>query len=288
MGMWMNLDKPMFKDINVRLGVAHAMNIDKVISTVLRGDYLRAQNCDIGYGEFTNKTIKAREFDLKKAEEYFKKAGWEKRGSDGILTKDGQRLSMTVTYGVSHHQDRLVVLKEEAKKAGLELNLNLMDSATAFKAILEKQHEIAYMAWGSGWRPQYWESVHSANAHKPQTNNIANYVDPEMDKMVDKYEGELDEKVKIKLAHQIQQKIFDAAFYIPTFLTPYFRQAYWRYWRLPKVPGTKSSDIGFNPFSQSIGGLFWFDQKLKDETDKAVKKNQKFPASTVVDKTYKI
>ena len=41
---------------------------------------------------------------------------------------------------------RLVVLREEAKKAGIDLKLKLLDSSSAFKSFLEKKHEIAYMS----------------------------------------------------------------------------------------------------------------------------------------------
>ncbi len=40
-GMWLNLDRPVFSDRYRRMAFAHAMNINKVIEKVLRGDYFR-------------------------------------------------------------------------------------------------------------------------------------------------------------------------------------------------------------------------------------------------------
>jgi hypothetical protein len=97
-----------------------------------------------------------------------------------------------------------VVLKEEAKKAGIELQLLKLDPSTAFKKILEKRHDVAWLGWSTGMRPHFWEFWHSVNAHKGQTNNVTNVDDPEMDRLIDAYRNSLDETERIDLAHRIQ------------------------------------------------------------------------------------
>jgi microcin C transport system substrate-binding protein len=64
--MVLNQSIDIFKDKNVRLAFHHAMNVDKVINQVLRGDYNRLQGISRGYGKYTNESIKARPFDIKK------------------------------------------------------------------------------------------------------------------------------------------------------------------------------------------------------------------------------
>lgn len=287
MGLWLNQDKEIFKDINVRYAFAYAMNVEKVIKKVLRNDYFRLENGYVGYGRYSNEKIRSRRFDLIKVDFYMKKAGW-KRGTDGIWEKGENRFSVEVVYGYDDHTPRLVVLKEEAKKAGIELNLQKLDPAAVYKKILEKKHDVAWMGWSTSFRPQFWEHFHSVNAHKPQTNNITNTDDSEMDKLIDAYRNSLDEKERIKLSLIIQQKIDDLGVFVPTFMVPYTRDAYWRWWKFPKVPGTKNSSDLFDPFSSMTGGLFWFDQKAYDETIKAMKNGEKFTPVTIIDETYKM
>jgi microcin C transport system substrate-binding protein len=50
----------------------------------------------------------------------------------------GQPLSLSITYTTAEHAQRLTLLREEAKKAGLNLELNLMDASAGFKSMLEK------------------------------------------------------------------------------------------------------------------------------------------------------
>jgi len=286
-GMYLNMDRETFKDRRVRYAFAHAMNIRKVIQQVLRGDYYRLEQMFVGYGRYTNPNIRARRFDLGKVEHYMKEAGWH-RGADGIWEKNGLRFSVEVTYSREAHTPRLVVLKEEAKKAGVELRLQRLDPSAAYKKILEKKHDVAWMAWSTSLRPQYWEHFHSINAHKPQTNNITNTDDPEMDRLIEAYRNALDEETRIRLSWKIQEKIHEIGCYVPTFMVPYVRQGYWRWWRLPAVPGTRHTDDLFEPFSSATGGLFWYDERLYEETTKAMKAGRSFPPVTIIDETYKM
>ena len=284
-GLWLNQDKEIFKDKNLRYAFAHAMNIDKVIKKVLWNDYYRLEHGFVGYGKYSNPAIKARRFDLDKVDMYMKASGWQ-RGPDGIYAKDNRRFSVEVSYYVDEHTERLVVLKEEAKKAGIELRLQRLDASAAYKKVMEKKHDVAWMGWSTSLRPQYWEHFHSINAHKPQTNNITNTDDPEMDKLIDAYRNSLDETERISLSLKIQEKIHDIGAFVPTFMVPYVREACWRWFKLPAVPGTKMSNTLFDPFGTTTGGLFWYDGNSEAKTRSAMKKGDSLPPITIIDKTY--
>ncbi|MBF0237911.1 MAG: ABC transporter substrate-binding protein [SAR324 cluster bacterium] len=282
-GFWLNQDKELFKDPNVRYAFAHAIDMDKLLKEVLRGDYQRLHNQFTGYGKYTNTSIKAREFDIAKVEALMKTSGWQ-RGTDGIWIKNGTRFSVNVVYSSEPHTERLVVLREEALKAGIEMNLQRLDGSAAFKMVLEKNHDVAWMAYGTGLRPQYWEFYHSVNAHVPQTNNITNTDNPEMDKLIDIYRNSTDEQERVSLSRQIQEKIHEIGAYVPTYMVGYFREMYWRWWKLPKVPATKMSDSAFEPFGT---GLFWFDRDTYEETQKAMKTGKTFEPVTLIDTTFR-
>ncbi len=285
-GMWLNLDRPIFRDKRVRYAFAHAMNIKKVIDDVLRGDYYRLNQAYVGYGDYTDSSIRPRKFDIDKVESLMKAAGW-KRGDDGIWRKNGKRFSVEVTYGFEGYTPRLVVLKEEAKKAGIELRLQKLDSTAAFKKFLEKKFDVAWMGWSTNIRPSYWQCWHSDNAHKVQTNNITNTDNPELDKLIDRYRASLDENQRKVLSRKIQDKIHEIGAFVPTFMVPYVRYGYWRWIRLPKFHGTKLSDSLFDPFNSMTGGLFWFDKKNYNETIQAMKTGKTFKPVTIIDKHFK-
>ncbi len=114
-GLYLNLDKDIFKDKNLRYALAHSINFDKINKQILRNEASRLQTFYTGYGEYTNNKVKAREFNLSKVESLMKTSGW-KRGDDGIWMKDGRKFSVTLTYGQPLFTPRVVVMKEEAKR----------------------------------------------------------------------------------------------------------------------------------------------------------------------------
>jgi microcin C transport system substrate-binding protein len=262
-GMWLNMDEPILADLNVRLGLHHAMNVDLMLSGLLRGDYERLRMHYDGYWDYSHPDIQPREFDLDRAGEYFDAAGWSDFGPDGIRVRDGARLALTVLYSTQEHTARLVVLREEAKKAGVELNLQLTDSSSAFRQILEKQHQIGWMAYSTSARPSPWQHYHSDNAHIPQTNNITNTDDPELDALIDAYDAATEKEARVRLSHEIQQKIHDIGMFIPMYKVPYTREAYWRWLELPAHHATRTTGAIFDAMQE---GLFWIDEAAKEET----------------------
>ncbi len=282
-GFYLNQDKELFKDKNVRHAFAHSIHMKKLLKEVLRGDFSRLQQGSTGYGKYTNKFIRARTFDVDKVKQLMTESGW-KRGTDGIWQKGTKRFSAKILYGYKEYSKWLVVLKEEAKKAGLEMNLQLMDGSTFLKMAAEKRHEVALIGFGTGLTPRYWQTYHSVHAHKPQTNNLTNTADPEMDKMIEVYRNTTDKAKRVELAKKIQVKIHDIGAFVPTFVRDYFRLTYWRWWQFPKVPATKHSEGAFDVFGV---GLFWLDPDIKKETLAAMKSGKTFKPELIVDKTFK-
>ena len=287
-GMFLNTADPILADREVRLGLAHAMSFDRVIETVLRGDYERLPTFQLGFGDYDNREIEAREFDIDKAGAYFDAAGYDKRGGDGIRGRDGQRLSLRITYGNSLHTERLVILKEEAKKAGVSIELQLLDSSNAFKQMREKKHQIAWMTWNSsGLSPRYWEHFHSLNAGKPQTNNLTNHGDPIMDELIMAFRASADFRERVDLAHRLERMVHEAGVVIPTFQVPYTRSGAWRWVKLPEWLGTRTSSSLFNSQALSAGifasgGLFWIDAEEMARTLEAKDHGRVFEPVTIV------
>ena len=290
-GIFINTADPLFKDRQIRKAFHHALNVNKLIKDLLRGDFARLQHITTGYEEYSNETLKAAPYDIAEVEKIMTGLGW-KRGPDAIWQKDGQRFSVRINFAFPQWQERLVVLNEEARKAGVELKPEILDGAASFKLSLEKKHQTSLMAWGTPYRPMYWGTYHSDNANKTQTNNISNYGNPEVDKLIEKYRTVLTSKEKQELAKQIQAKLHSEYLMVPLLYVPFFRTAMWRWVQLPKVPATRLSDDPLDPFESnyngfSVGGLFWIDEDIKKETLDARKAGKKFKPATIKDETYK-
>ncbi|ENC6730078.1 ABC transporter substrate-binding protein [Vibrio navarrensis] len=286
-GLWINTAMPLLDNLEVRKGLMFATDYDGMIENIMRGDYSRKPHgLGFGHGEYDKADNKAPEFSAEKAIAHFEKAGFNVIGPDGIRMNDkGQRLSFAITYGYQSWTPRIAYLKEQAKLAGLEFTLNLVDGSSAFKYILEKKHQLAFLNMGSGEIPAYWEYLHSDNANKPQTNAHTNFSSPELDKLIEAYDAEFDEQKRYQLSHQIQDYVSDAAIIVPGYMVPYTRAIHWRWLKMPANPMTKKTEDFFHPMEISN---FWIDQDVKKETEKAMKAGKTFPEVTVVDDRFKL
>jgi microcin C transport system substrate-binding protein len=276
-----------FQDERVRQAFAFAMNVQRVIDDLLKDGYQRLQGISQGYGPYTARNIKARPFDLAKADELLKQAGWGERNAEGIRIKDGKTLTATISYGQSNMTPRFVILQEDARKAGIDLKLQQMDPAQAFKSFRDKAHQIAFVAWNISYRPEYRARFHSSFAGKPQTSNFSNTASPVLDQLIEEYEHASDDRKRIEKAHAIQNFVFQDSSYIPLFEVPYYRLAYWSWIQFPSVPGTKSTD-GLSFFDSAAGGLFWINRDRQASVNAARKRGERFPARTWIDDTFRV
>lgn len=289
-GMWMNRSKPLLDNRDIRLGIQYSSNWQLVIDKYFRGDYQRLNHTAVGYGPFSHPKIRAREFSVDKALEHFAKAGFNKRGPDGILVNDeGVRLSISLTTSYTTLKDALTIIKEEAVKAGLDLRLQILDGTAGFKLAQEKQHEIHFLAWGYGAEmyPRYWETFHSRNAYnadgsiKTQTNNLNSMNIPELDTLIDEYRTSTNSSKMIEMAHEMEEIVHDDAAFVPAFVIPFYRVGYWRWRHYPDdfdvMQSSSSSEFGFA----------WMDVEEKKATLKAKRSGETFEKSIEVYDQYK-
>ena len=304
-GLWINCAKPLVSNLNVRLGIHHATNFDLVCSQYFRGDAVRQQTRSDGYGWRMHPTIGPRPFDPEKARAYFAQAGFTQQGADGILTNAaGQRLAFTITTGRQEYRDMLPILKQEAVKAGLELNLEILDRTTGFKKTQEKNHEIALQALSRSVElyTRYWETHHGSNAYldaytkegKPtaiatgsdanpnpqqvhvQTNNVTATFLPELDRLIEAYDrAESLSEIK-QLAEKIEELIYHEGAWVNGWKIPFYRGAYWRYVKWPE---------GFNPMqSRNMEEFFvhWIDLDEKKSVAESRRSGRTYPANLQV------
>jgi len=293
-GLHINSGIGLLKDDDVREGIHYATNFQRVIDVVFLGDYSRLDNFTTGYALFDRDDIKARPFDVNKARELFAKAGFTEQGDDGILRrKDGTRLEIPITHTEHPRLARMIgLLKEEAKKAGLEYRLDSQEGTVLGKYVRQKKHHAVWWGWGaSPPKPAYYEFLHSKNAYdakgelKANTNNIYSVADPKIDKMVEAYRASRSVDEMRVLSHELQQVFYDEAVFVPAYKIDFQRFATWRWIKWPDTPSSRLMPQGvYYPYESHV---FWIDEELKKETQEAMASGETFPEVQQVWDDYK-
>ncbi|MEC8779045.1 MAG: ABC transporter substrate-binding protein, partial [Verrucomicrobiota bacterium] len=271
--------------------IHHSMNFQLVMDKIFRGDFVRMNTVADGYGRRSHPTLRARDFSVDKAVRFFAKAGFQERGPDGILVNaKGERLSVEVVTGYKHFEDVLVVLKEQAKKTGLELKLKILESTAAWKLLGEKNHQVAFSAFNSFVElyPRFWEPFHSDNAYeeegdakfnengglkeglttKVSTNNFTQTAVREIDHLINRYRNEESLEAITELSHQLSQMIHDHGVWIPAWKKPWLRIGHWNWVQFPEDWGPKETR-DYEEFQ-----VFWIDEARKREILQAKEKGK--------------
>ena len=294
-GLYLNVSKPPLNNLDVRIGINHAMNWQKVIEVMFRGDYQRLNSFNDGFGPLGDSSIVARPYSIKSAREAFAKAGYTEEGADGILKKsDGTRLSLALTYpGLAIYDRMFSLLREDAKPCGMELRLDGLEPTVAYKKEMQKQHEIAFGAWNiTPPAPDFHQFLHSTNAFdekgnpKPNTNNTFVWARPDTDRLSEIVRSAATETELSHAMRKLQNIMHDEAIFVPGFTIDFVKVGYWRWVKWPDCENTRfSPPVTYEPHETYV---LWIDEKVKAETQAARRSGKVFAETSRIVDDYRV
>jgi len=140
------------------------------------------------------------------------------------------------------------ILKEGAKKAGLDLSLDGAEGNQFFGKVVKKQHELCYIGWGVGPPfPSYYQFFHSSNARE-------------------------------KIVH-------DESIFIPALKTDYVRVGYWNWLKFPNTKHYEFNDPKVRSPLESY--VYWIDEEEKKNVLESKKNNEALPERNYIFDLYK-
>ncbi|MFZ9521254.1 MAG: ABC transporter substrate-binding protein [Silvanigrellaceae bacterium] len=243
-----NMKNPILANKDVRWALSHIADLKTWIGKI---EY-DMQEPTVGpysvKSEQHDPTLKAVEFDLKKARERLTAAGWTKAGKGGILEKDGQRLELTIIYPQQSKETtepKLVDFKQKAAKVGVSINLKAIDWTTFTKLLDDRKFDGAALGWSrdhDGDLKQIWHTDSINN----KGSNFISYSNKEVDKLIDQHRATLDKNKRNEFARKLQRLIYEDQPY--TFMTERLYSLYAHQMYVKKEKDT---------YNYTIGRAFW-------------------------------
>ena len=294
-GLYLNVAKAPLNDLDVRIGIQHAVNWQKVIDVLFRGDFQRLNAFNEGFVNFSDPSIIARPFSIPLARAAFAKAGYTVEGRDGILAKpDGTRLSISVSYPSMPQYDRMfAILREEAKTCGFDLRLDGLEDNVLYKKEMQKQHEMVIGSWLiTPPTPDFYQFLHSTNAIdekgnlKPQTNNTFSWHRADTDVLSEKVRTATTADELKEAAWKLQRIMHDEAIFVPGYSVDFSRIGAWRWVKWPDCENTRfCPPVVYDPH---VVFVFWVDDEVKAETQAARRSGKAFPEITKTIDVYRL
>ncbi len=186
-GVWLNTSRPLLRDVTVRRAIAFAIDKQQLISELAYGQVKMAteDQPDFLWAYEPNVTIYPH--DPAKARALLQQAGWT-AGPDGILEKNGQRLSLTLVTNNSNVTRRRasVLLQAMLKSVGIDIHLRYYPGSVLFApagegGILQGgAFDLGLAAWIAGIDPDDSSNFTCKN-RAPAGYNYSRYCTAEMD-----------------------------------------------------------------------------------------------------------
>ena len=205
-----NLRRPLLADRQVRIALAHAVDVDRIIKYVYRG-YARAANGTFPFQMwYANKTLQPFAHDPELAKTMLAQAGW-RPGPDGILQKDGKKFEFTLitNNGNTLRAAIQMLIQDDLRKIGIKVNTATYEWAVFIKNYLTpRQFDACLLAWNVGYSYDQFQLWHSSQIQDPGLNN-SSYKNPEADELLVKIRTTFDHDEIARLCGRLQKVIYD-------------------------------------------------------------------------------
>lgn len=206
-----NLTNPIFKSVKTREALVQLFDREKMIKKLLFDLSTPATGPLYLQSDYADQSVKPITFDPKAALKKLNDDGWKDTDGDKILDKmiDGKKvkLSFTILEPLPDFVKFLTTFQEDAKKAGVDVQIKVIEWNAFIKLLDERKFEAVRLAWGGGdidWDPkQIWHS----DSIKNSGSNFVGYSSPIVDKLIDESRVIMDKKTRITKLREVYRTI---------------------------------------------------------------------------------
>lgn len=209
---------PIFQDVKVRQAIALAIDREAIINTTFKGAaspvFGPLPKATYGYNEKMEE--KAREKysqNIDEAKKLLADAGWE-AGSDGIVTKDGEKFSVELWVNNDPANQRAAqIIQNQLKEIGIEINIAVKESAAIIEMTPKGAHEM--LLWTYGWLDA---DVLNFLLFGEGKSTRLHYEDPEIYTLLDEAAIEMDTEKRLKIYEEAQELLIEKSPWVPLYV----------------------------------------------------------------------
>ena len=196
-----------FADPRVRLAMSHLTDVQRVIEEVLLGYAEPAVSPFSPRSPQHDPSLQSIEYDLERARELLREAGFEDRSGDGVLQgPDGQPFEFEMTFFQDNEDTRRMVLflRDLYARAGIVMRPRPTEWSVMLENLQNKNFDAITLGWTSGIEIDIFQMFHSTQTMEGGDNFIG-YRNPELDRLIDAARAEVDEEKRMMLWQQAER-----------------------------------------------------------------------------------
>lgn len=194
----LNLDpaqSTLFVDVQLRQALLHALDRQLMADTIYFGYAIQADGTQpvLSFAYAPDQINTIYNYDPDRARELLAEAGWVDSDGDGIVEKEGQKLSFEVFFseGVAQYEQQLPYMQQSWREIGVEA----FPSAVPFPTLTDSADAGTFscVVWGFNWDATgSQDAVFGTENAPPAGFNVMRYSNPEYDALIPLEKRELD------------------------------------------------------------------------------------------------
>ena len=207
-----NMRKAPMNDLAFRTAVAHCVDKDYIVTTLLQGYGTKGTvPISITSGAYINTSAIPPDFDLEAAKQVLDEAGYKDKNGDGWReAPDGSPIKLTILTPPKDYDpvraEAGIMIQSNLQKVGLNIQSSPTDFDTIVsKAFVQVSYDMFILGWAVGSFPEtYIKDFFYSKYAAPIGNNAPGYSNPKVDQLLDEMEHEMDTQKRIKLIKDIE------------------------------------------------------------------------------------
>lgn len=223
-GLAMNLTRPALSDVKVRKALNLAVPVATIADKVFFG-FAKAPDSPLAFDAIGHKSVNETTYDPEQAKALLKEAGYVE-GSDGMLEKDGAKLSLSLYAPEGLFPGDVAVAEIVAaslKQVGVDVQITKIEKGGYWDHLRQDQANLAWDLGMFGFNPSnasgtyHLASLFKSNADdstKPDVWNISRYRNAEVDELLKTADTAPNEEERMDALGKAQEHIWADAPYL--------------------------------------------------------------------------
>jgi microcin C transport system substrate-binding protein len=276
-GFAMNMRRPPFDDLRVRKAMAHLVDRETMIRTMMFGAYfLHRSYFEDLYDADHPCTNEEFPFDIARAKALLREAGYTANPQTGILEKQGRPLAFRFLTRDGGSDKFLALCSAAFREVGISMTIERKDFASWMRDMDAFNFDMTWAAWGGSIFRDPESMWLSSEADRPSGNNITGFKDPQVDALIERQKTLFSITERNAICREIDKRIAAAVPYVLLWNIDATRLLHWDTFGMPDTVLSKYGD------ERSLLGYWWYDPDSASELRAAMAAGDVLPQRSVL------
>ncbi len=276
-GFAMNMRRPPFDDLRVRKAMAHLVDRETMIRTMMFGAYfLHRSYFEDLYDADHPCTNEEFPFDIARAKALLREAGYTANPQTGILEKQGRPLAFRFLTRDGGSDKFLALCSAAFREVGISMTIERKDFASWMRDMDAFNFDVTWAAWGGSIFRDPESMWLSSEADRPSGNNITGFKDPQVDALIERQKTMFSITERNAICREIDKRIAAAVPYVLLWNIDATRLLHWDTFGMPDTVLSKYGD------ERSLLGYWWYDPDSASELRAAMAAGDVLPQRPIL------